>query len=726
MLTQGKDVRIREEPAPRLRSAGYTASNTRIAWLRAVEDELASRRQQGIPEKDQSALIRRFDMILAERIMRQGYSNAATKATFLSVRDLLVDFNRSEEVVALGQWFANGYTEEKRVEAGPTDDRNDLEPLHMAAAFDDHIALQIIIAGQYSVNTEIQAPNIPSGYHTPLDICAWYRAEGDRCAKILLDAGADASLQGTARIAARKGHLNLIKVLESHSQQLIRSDCPTLVRLAMLGRHKETFTWLLELKAPITLEGQSSAVKDPVTGKMHYEDEFFMEPNLDPAAEARQEVVEREGNGHAVEAQAQDHATDYTEHGEAKIVNISQGKTRQALGLDETVESSFQPDPQDKDGRTELSLAASRGALRTVNDLLAKGKAQINSQDKDGRTPLCWAAINNHWLIVERLLHGSADPDVTDKDGRSPMSWAASRGHDETTKKLLNGGANAKNGDHSGRTPLSWAACAPNEAVTRVLINERSVDVNSRDNNGRTPVSWAASNGTAETLWLLLDHKANIFIEDKHGMTPAQYAARGGDRWREAILLCHKTSLDGTALPAWVLADWANNKLLRIAAQSGHEGVVRVLLELLGRNAFLGFDYTGETLLHQAARDGFTGITRLLLENRPVRADVNSMDCGRTPLHLAALGGHTETVRELLKHGADARITAPDLTMRYGDDKTALQFAEQKGHVGVVQILREEEMISTALEESNPLEANVKARGLQRWFKQRFKTHDEK
>jgi hypothetical protein len=83
--------------------------------------------------------------------------------------------------------------------------------------------------------------------------------------------------------------------------------------------------------------------------------------------------------------------------------------------------------------------------------------------------------------------------------------------------------------------------------------------------------------------------------------------------------------------------------------------------------------------LNEAAANGDLNLVKSLIAQG---ADVNNRENGsfRTPLHLAAENGHVDVVAELLAGGAD--VTA------LGSDRTALQWAEQKGHAEIVELLR--------------------------------------
>jgi ankyrin repeat protein len=117
---------------------------------------------------------------------------------------------------------------------------------------------------------------------------------------------------------------------------------------------------------------------------------------------------------------------------------------------------------------------------------------------------------------------------------------------------------------------------------------------------------------------------------------------------------------------------------LHRAAGSGHEAVVRLLLEK-GADVKARDSY-GRTALHWAASSGHEAVVRLLLEKG---ADVKARDSdGGTALHRAASRGQEAVVRLLLEKGADVKA-------RDSDRGTALHWAASSGQEAVVRLLLE-------------------------------------
>ena len=71
-------------------------------------------------------------------------------------------------------------------------------------------------------------------------------------------------------------------------------------------------------------------------------------------------------------------------------------------------------------GQTMLHLACSLGLQRFVAGLVSRGGVSVNPPDKGGYTPLHMAALNDHHLIVRRLISCGADPSLRTLSGLTP------------------------------------------------------------------------------------------------------------------------------------------------------------------------------------------------------------------------------------------------------------------------------------------------------------------
>ncbi|KAL2555794.1 Ankyrin repeat domain-containing protein 50 [Forsythia ovata] len=197
-------------------------------------------------------------------------------------------------------------------------------------------------------------------------------------------------------------------------------------------------------------------------------------------------------------------------------------------------------DCRDKEGRTPLHLAASKGQLESAKVLVSAG-AQVDFQSKDGRTALHRAAANGDRRMVEMLLELGADPTISDYDlGRSANDVAGDKGHKEVVKildrgasvlnaarrgevevleSLLEKGASLSFSDQYGLTPLHTAAIKGHKDAVMVLV-EFGADLESRDAEGHTPLHLAVEGGSVETVQVLINRGANVNAKSKKGATP--------------------------------------------------------------------------------------------------------------------------------------------------------------------------------------------------------------
>ena len=176
---------------------------------------------------------------------------------------------------------------------------------------------------------------------------------------------------------------------------------------------------------------------------------------------------------------------------------------------------------------TLLHLAAHRGWMDIVFDLITKYKCDTNCKDSCGRTPLHYAARNNHLEVVRYFINEQhCDPMTRDNDGCTPLHYAASNNHLEVVRYFINEQhCDPMTRDNDGCTPLHYAVVNNHLEVVRYFINEQHCDPMTRDNDGNTPLHFACRYGNAQIVqYLLSTGKVDSLAKNKKSKTPVEYA----------------------------------------------------------------------------------------------------------------------------------------------------------------------------------------------------------
>jgi ankyrin repeat protein len=343
-----------------------------------------------------------------------------------------------------------------------------------------------------------------------------------------------------------------------------------------------------------------------------------------------------------------------------------------------------------------LQCAFLSGNIALIQHFLAK-EVPITDLDGFANTMLHYAAAGGRVAAVKICLEKNLDPSHTNRLERTPLFIAVTNGCVSAFQHLYDVAPKTLNQpDWKGRTPF-WMACFNHWMEMFDLFRQyftESVEtyINQADNAGVTPFYCATKEGYEDIVRYLLKYGAMSVINQSTtvGNTPLISAAFHGHR--EIVkLLCD--ALGEEAPIAAIHTNIRGQTPLYAAALEGHEYVFHLLLQYYVPSLLTKATNDGTTVLHAAVQSGKIGIVRLILNylGKEAEAIVNKAnDQGQTPLSIAASGGNKQLVTLLMQHGARNSLNLPD-----SQGMTPLMVAIPKANVELISFLLEEDASST-------------------------------
>ena len=175
-------------------------------------------------------------------------------------------------------------------------------------------------------------------------------------------------------------------------------------------------------------------------------------------------------------------------------------------------------------------MAAQRGDVHTIRQLIESGKANATDRDEQNITPLHWAAINAQVPACRYLLEQGAEVDALGGDlVATPMQWAARNGYLYVIQLLIAHNADPNIADAQGYNTLHLVTHSSSVMPLLYLLHQ-PINVDSKDSQGHTSLMWAAYQGDALSVDLLLKHGASANTKDDAGLTPLHWAVVRGNR----------------------------------------------------------------------------------------------------------------------------------------------------------------------------------------------------
>ncbi|KRZ56108.1 Ankyrin-1 [Trichinella nativa] len=343
------------------------------------------------------------------------------------------------------------------------------------------------------------------------------------------------------------------------------------------------------------------------------------------------------------------------------------------------------------ENQTPLHVAAQAGQM-TICAFLLKMGADATARDIRGRTPLHLAAENDHPEIVQIFLKGKADPSAlsaTDVNGLTCAHIAAMKGSLAVINKLMIIDKNtvilAKTKD-TGSTALHMAAAGGHKAVVQALLAGGSSPLE-ETHDGMMALHMAAKNGWTSILEVL-DVDLWSRCSTKTGLNALHIAAYHGQREFTQAMIAHVSAICKSAVPSkgnpFIVSGLGNEYCLtplHMAAMSGDEGLVRMLLNIPGVQVDSCSVNMNIIPLHLAAETGHLAVVGQLLSRSTSQVHMKDSR-GRTALHVASSQGHYDIVSLLVSQGSD--VNAADI-----NGWTPMHFSTNAGHLNVVKFLIE-------------------------------------
>ncbi|KAK7448470.1 palmitoyltransferase akr1 [Stygiomarasmius scandens] len=204
---------------------------------------------------------------------------------------------------------------------------------------------------------------------------------------------------------------------------------------------------------------------------------------------------------------------------------------------------SFSQEQTIHNPEVNIFVAAQRGDVELLRQLIESGEAKATDRDEQNITPLHWAAINAQVAACRYLLDQGAEVDALGGDlVATPIQWAARNGYLYIIQLLIAHNADPTITDSQGYNTLHLVTHSSSIMPLLYLLHQ-PINVDSRDAQGHTSLMWAAYQGDALSVDLLLRHGANPNTKDDAGLTPLHWAVVRANRMCIRRLVEHGADL---------------------------------------------------------------------------------------------------------------------------------------------------------------------------------------
>jgi ankyrin repeat protein len=224
------------------------------------------------------------------------------------------------------------------------------------------------------------------------------------------------------------------------------------------------------------------------------------------------------------------------------LIMLAAKKGNMAI-LNDLIEFGVNVNARNYNNRTALMMASQEGHL-DVAQLLIENLADLNAQDDDGFTALMWADMYNDLRMVKLLVGNGAEQNyLTDHEGYPLLTRASLHGHARIVQFLLNNGAQAVDKNCNCVPALFYAINAGHIKVVKVFV-EHFKNANLSVDGSTSALMAASFFGRTHIASFLIENHANVNARGPLGFTPLMSAVIGERNQAEMVQLLVNNKAD--------------------------------------------------------------------------------------------------------------------------------------------------------------------------------------